>query len=92
MWAKKPQKKVLLEKGFCHVLKDVPGGGACPSEGAAQASGGPVQEDGGGGQRRPDSAGAFPAGCHQTSLHAVEGEHELHQHAGLQDRGHQGDA
>lgn len=73
------------------MSKDIPGGGARPGERAAQASGGPVQEDDGGGQGRSNSSGAFPAWHHQTLLHAVEGQHELHQHSGLQDRRHQGD-
>ena len=72
------------------MLQDVLGGGTCPGAGAAQAEGGPVQEDGGGGQRGADSWGAFPARRHQAPLHAVEGDHELYQHPGLQDRRDQG--
>lgn len=72
------------------LFQDVLGGGACSGAGTAQAEGGPVQENGGGGQRGADSRGAFPTRRHQTSLHAVEGDHELHQHSGLQDRRDQG--
>lgn len=79
-----------LRHFFFSLLKDVPGGGACESQRAAQAAGGPVQENGGGGPRRSDSSGTLPKGRHQTSIHAVEGDPELQQHSGLQDRRHQG--
>lgn len=81
---------LLLKASFLPLFQNVLGGGAGSGEGATQAEGGPVQEDGGGGRRRPDGPGAFPTGCHQAPLHAVEGEHELHQHPGLQDRRNQG--
>ncbi len=79
-----------LKHLFLPPFQDVLGGGARPGAGTAQAEGGPVQENGGGGQRRADPPGAFPARRHQAPLHAVEGDHELHQHPGLQDRRDQG--
>lgn len=77
-------------KLFRLLLQNIPGGGAGTGSRKAQTQGGPVQQNGGGGQRGAEPRGAFPTRRHQASLHAVEGEHELHQHAGLQDRRNQG--
>lgn len=90
-WQKCANTRLLHLKDFSFLLfQDVLGGGACSSTRTAQAKGGPVQENGGGGQRRANAPGALPARRHQASLHAVEGDHELHQHPGLPDRRDQG--
>lgn len=44
-----PTENTLINYIFL-LLKDIPGGGTCTSEGEAQTEGGPVQENGGGGQ------------------------------------------
>lgn len=86
----KIQLKHLKDLVILLLFQDLLGGGAGSSAGTSQAEGGPVQEDGGGRQRRADSPGAFPTWRHQTSLHAMEGDDELHQHPRLQDRRDQG--
>lgn len=82
----------LLPLNLHPPWQDVPGGGAGAGAGAAQAAAGPVPEDAGGGPASSLGGRARPEGRHQAPLHAVEGDAELHAHAGLPHRRRQGEA
>ena len=75
-----------------HSLQDVLGRGAHKGPEEAEPEEGHVPEDDRGGPRRPHRGGERAAGSNQAPLHAVEGDHQLDRHAGLQDRGDKGEA
>lgn len=72
--------------------QDLPGRRAHQGPEEAQPPEGHVPEDDRGGPRGPDRGGESPAGRDQAAVHAVEGDHQLHGHPRVQDRGHQGEA
>lgn len=66
-------------------LQNVPGGRADKGPEEAEPEEGHVPEDDRGRPRCSHRRGERAAGSHQAPLHAMEGDHQLHCHAGLQD-------
>lgn len=85
-------KGLLISSPPPTPTQDLPGRRAHQGPEEAQPPEGHVPEDDRGGPRGPDRGGESPAGRDQAAVHAVEGDHQLHGHPRVQDRGHQGEA
>lgn len=69
-----------------NFLQDLPGGGADQGSEEALSEARHVPENDRGGSQRAHAGGKPAESRDETEIHAVEGDHQLHGHPGIQDR------